>query len=74
MMTSLFLPDMLQTDKDLYFLRLTAYHNGIWHLGTYFVAYWSYCIKKGKTHHRSSNDDVISLKAMIERYTFSSNL
>ena len=48
MMTSLFLPDMLQTNKDLYFLRLTAYHSGIWHLGTYFVAYWLYCIKKGK--------------------------
>ena len=36
MMTSLFLPDMLQTDKDPYFLRLTAYHSGIWHLWTYF--------------------------------------
>ena len=48
MMTSLFLPDMLQTDKDLYFLRLMAYHSGIWHLGTYFVAYWSYYIKKGE--------------------------
>ena len=74
MMTSLFLPDMLQIDKDLYFLRLTAYRSGIWHLGTYFVAYWSSYIKKGKTRHESSNDDVINLKAMIERYTFSSNL
>ena len=33
MMTSSFLPNMLQTDKDLYFLRLTAYHTGIWHWG-----------------------------------------
>ena len=75
MMTSLFFPDMLQMDKDLYFLRLTAYGNGIWHLGTYFVAYWSYCIKKRKKRAMDpSNDDVIDLKAIIERYTFSSNL
>ena len=74
MMTSLFLPDMFQTDKDLYFLRLTAYHSGMWHLGTYFVAYQSYFIKKGKTRHGSSKDDVINLEAMIKRYTFSSIL
>ena len=30
--------------------------------------------KKEKTCHRSSDDDVINLKAIIERYTFSSNL
>ena len=73
-MTSLFLPDMLQTYKNLYFLSRTAYHSGIWHLGIYFIAYWSHGIRKGKTCHGSSDDDVINLKAMIERYTFSSNL
>ena len=72
MMTSIFLPDMLQTKKGLYFLSPVAYHSEIWYLGTYFVAYWSHCIKKGKTHHGSSNDDVINLKAMTERYAFSS--
>ena len=66
MMTSLFLLDMLQTDKDLYFLNLLAYHSGIWYLGTYFVAYWSHCIKRGKTRYGSSNDDVINLKGIIE--------
>ena len=30
--------------------------------------------KGEKTRHRSSNDDVINLKAMTERYTFSSIL
>ena len=48
MMTSIFLSNMLQTDKDLYFLSLMAYHSGIWYLKTYFVAYWSHRIKKGK--------------------------
>ena len=48
LMTLLFLPDMLQTDKNLYFLSLKAYNSGIWHKGTYFVAYWSHCIKKRK--------------------------
>ena len=48
MMTSLFLPDMLHTDKHLHFLSLVAYHSGIWYLGPYFVAYWLHCIKKGK--------------------------
>ena len=36
--------------------------------------YWSHCIEKEKTRHGSSNDDVINLKAMIERYTFISIL
>ena len=48
LMASLFLPGLIQTGKDLYFLSLTAYHCGICNLGTYFVAYWSHCIKKGK--------------------------
>ena len=74
MMTSLFLPDMLQTDKHLHFLSLVAYHSGIWYFGTYFVAYWSHCMKKGKISHGSSNNDIINLKAMIKRYTFSSIL
>ena len=74
MMTSLFLPDMLQTDKDLYFLRLTAYRNGIWHLGHILLLIGHIASKRGKTRHGSSNDDVINLKATIERYTFSSNL
>ena len=74
MMTSLFLPDMLQTNKDLYFLRLTAYHSGIWHLWTYFGHIGHIASKREKTRHGSSNDDVINLEAMIERYTFSSNL
>ena len=65
-MTSLFLPDMLHTDKDLHFLRFVAYHSKIWYLGTCFIAYWSHCIKKGKTCHGLSNNDVIDLKAMMK--------
>ena len=76
MMTSLILPDMLQTNKDLYFLRLTVYHSGIWHLGTYFVAYSSHCIKKGKDaswtsqwwrHQFESNDKKIH-SVLIYKY------
>ena len=54
MMTSLFLPDMLQTDKDLYFLSLVVYHSEIWYLGTYFVAYWSHCIKGEKRYQHAN--------------------
>ena len=42
------------------------YHCGIWYLGTYFVGNLSYCIENGKKSCRSSNDDVINLKAMIK--------
>ena len=66
MMTSLFLPDMLQTDKDLYFLSLTGYHSGICHLGTYFVVYWSHCIKKGKTRHGSSKGCSVNFEPPTE--------
>ena len=74
MMTSSFIPDMLQTDKDLCFLSPKAHQSGIWHLGTYFVVIGHIASKREKTCHGSSNDDVINLKAMIERYTFSSIL
>ena len=46
MMMSLFLLVMLQTNKNLHFLSLVAYHSEICYLGTYFVVYWSHCIKK----------------------------
>ena len=72
MMTTLFLPDILQTDKDLYFLRPTAYHSGTWHPGHILLLIGHIASKREKTRHGSSNDDVINLKAMIERYTFSS--
>ena len=67
MMTSLFLPDMLETDKDLYFLRLTTYHSGIWHWGHILLLIGHIASKKEKTRHESSNDDVINLKAMIRK-------
>ena len=75
MMTSLFLPDMLQTDKDLYFLRLNDLSQ--WNLasGDIFCCLLVILHQKGKkTCHESSNDDVINLKATTERYTFSSIL
>ena len=78
MMTSLFLSDMLQTDKDLHFLSLLAYHSGIWYLRTYFghisLLIGHIASKREKTSHGSNNNDVINLKAMIKRYTFSSIL
>ena len=78
MMTSLFLKYMFQTDKDQHFLSLVAYHSGIWYLGTYFGHFLLFighiASRKGKTIHRSSNNDVINLKSMIKRYTFSSIL
>ena len=72
MMMSLFLPDTLQTYKNLYFLNLTAYYSGIWGHILLFIGHIA--SEREKTCYGSSNNDVINLKAMIERYTFSSNL
>ena len=65
---------MLQTDKNLYFLSLTDYHSefGMW--GHILLLIGHFASQREKMCHGSSNDDVINLKAMIERYTFSSNL
>ena len=60
MMTKLFFPDMLQTDKYLYFLSLMVFHCEIWYLGTYFVVSLSNCIENGKKSYTSSNDDIIN--------------
>ena len=45
---------------------------GIW--GHILLLIGHIASKREKTRHGSSNDDVINLKAMIERYTFSSGL
>ena len=59
-MTSLFFPDIFQTNKDLHFLSLMAHHCGIWYLGTVILScYLLSC-------YRSSNDNAINLKAMIK--------
>ena len=77
MMASLFFPDILQTDKDLYFLSLNlrpiTVEFDIW--GNILLLIGHIASKRiKKTPHGSSNYDVINLKAMIERYTFSSIL
>ena len=69
MMTSLFFPYILQIDKCLYFLSLTADHCEIWYLRTNFVGSLSYCIENGKKRYSSSNVDVVNLKAMIKVHT-----
>ena len=65
-MTSLFFPDLLQTDKDLYFPSLMACLYEVWYLGTYFVGNLSYYIENGKKTCKLSNDDIISLKTMTK--------
>ena len=70
MMTSLFLPDMLQTDKTYIFctLRPITVDVGIW--GHILLLIGHIASKRQK----SSNDDVINLRVMMEGYTFSSTL
>ena len=73
-MTSLFFPDMLQTDKHLYFLVLwpITVEFDIW--GHILLLIGHIASKREKTSHGSNNDNIINLKAIIERYTFSSIL
>ena len=68
---------MLVTAEYLYFLSLIAYQCEIWYLETYCVGNCSHCIEMNKKSYRSSNDDVINLKAMIKmqiRFYFTSTL
>ena len=53
-------------------LRPITVEFGIW--GHILLLIGHIASKREKTRHGLSNDDVINLKAMIERYTLSSNL
>ena len=65
MMMSLFFSDMLQTDKDIFCVLLPiTVEFGIW--GHFLLLIGHIASKREKTHHGSSSDDVINLKAMIE--------